>query len=127
MKILVDENIPLMTVRALREEGHDVLDIRGTSDEGMENEVLWDMIQKEGRLLIRTDKGFTRHRNDPHHGILIVRLRQPNRLKIHQRVMHQGFAGTLVTEEPDELIAHAPFCGGWSTNLVGPSTRQLAE
>jgi len=27
MKMLVDENIPLMTVQALREMGHDVLDI----------------------------------------------------------------------------------------------------
>jgi hypothetical protein len=33
MKIFVDENIPLMTVRALREMGHDVRDIRGTADE----------------------------------------------------------------------------------------------
>jgi len=103
MKIWVDENIPLMTVRALREEGHDVLDIRGTPDEGIEDEILWNMIQKEGRLLITTDKGFTQHRNDPHHGILIVRLRQPNRQKIHQRVMQaiaqfeaEAWSGLLV-------------------------------
>ena len=31
MKILVDENIPLMTVQALREMDHEVLDIRGYS------------------------------------------------------------------------------------------------
>jgi hypothetical protein len=35
MKILVDEHIPLMTVKALREAQHDVRDIRGTADEGM--------------------------------------------------------------------------------------------
>jgi predicted nuclease of predicted toxin-antitoxin system len=87
MKIFVDENIPLMTVQALREMGHDVLDIRGTPNEGMTNEALWEMIQREGRTLITTDKGFTQHRDEPHHGILIVRLRQPNRWKIHQRVM----------------------------------------
>lgn len=34
MKILVDENIPAMTVRGLREHGHDVTDIRGTASEG---------------------------------------------------------------------------------------------
>ena len=50
MKIFVDENIPLMTVRALREMGHDVLDIRGTVDEGMTGDALWEMIQPEGRL-----------------------------------------------------------------------------
>ena len=30
MKILVDENIPNITVHGLRAMGHDVLDIRGT-------------------------------------------------------------------------------------------------
>jgi len=38
-------------------------------------------------LLISTDKGFSKRRNEPHHGILIVRLRKPNQLKIHQRIM----------------------------------------
>jgi predicted nuclease of predicted toxin-antitoxin system len=81
MKIFVDENIPLMTVQALRADGHDVLDIRGTPDEGMDDETLWKTIQREGRLLITTDKGFAQHRNSSHCGILIVRLRQPNRQK----------------------------------------------
>jgi len=42
----------------------------------------------ESRALITTDKGFTEYRLVPHHGILIVRLRQPNRKKIHHAVMH---------------------------------------
>ena len=87
MKILIDENIPLTTVRALRAQGHDVLDIRGTADEGIPDYALWDMAQREERLLITTDKGFVHHREQPHHGILIIRLRQPNRRKIHERVM----------------------------------------
>jgi len=87
MKIFVDENIPFMTVRALREMGHDVIDVRGTTEEGSPDEALWQMVKKQGRLLITTDKGFTQHREESHHGILIVRLRQPNRYKIHQRVM----------------------------------------
>jgi hypothetical protein len=32
MKILVDENIPLVSVSKLRRLGHDVSDIRGTPD-----------------------------------------------------------------------------------------------
>jgi predicted nuclease of predicted toxin-antitoxin system len=87
MKIFVDENIPLITVRVLREMGHDVRDIRGTSEQGITDAALWEIAQQEGRLLITTDKGFTQHREELHHGILIVRLRQPNRQKIHQRVM----------------------------------------
>jgi predicted nuclease of predicted toxin-antitoxin system len=87
MNIFVDENIPLMTVRALREAGHDVLDIRGTADQGMKDPPLWEMAQAAGRLLITTDKGFAQRRDERHHGLLIVRLRQPNRQKIHERVL----------------------------------------
>ena len=87
MKIFVDENIPLITVKELRSRGFDVTDIRGTPDQGITDEELWEIVQKEKRLLITTDKGFSNQRNEAHHGILIIRLKQPTRLKIHQRVM----------------------------------------
>jgi predicted nuclease of predicted toxin-antitoxin system len=87
MRILVDENIPRITVDRLRELGHDVKDIRGTGDEGLTDAGLWDVALRERRLLVTTDKGFTEYRAASHSGILIVRLRQPNRLKIHQSVM----------------------------------------
>ncbi|MCL0060305.1 DUF5615 family PIN-like protein [Dehalococcoidia bacterium] len=103
MKIFVDENIPLMTVRALRGMNHDLVDIRGTVDEGMIDDALWEIIQREGRLLITTDKGFTQHRDKLHHGILIVRLRQPNRYKIHQRVM-QAITRFTAEEWPGLLV-----------------------
>jgi uncharacterized protein with PIN domain len=67
MKIFVDENIPLMTVQALRDLGHDVRDIRRTADQGMTDDALWEMVQREGRLLITTDKGFAQHRDESHH------------------------------------------------------------
>lgn len=87
MKILVDENIPLLTVEALRKLGHDVLDIRGTPDEGAPDDDLWSISQRQGRLLITTDKGFSKHRHELHCGILIIYLKKPNRAKIHQRIM----------------------------------------
>ncbi len=87
MRILVDENIPTMTVRGLRELGHEVKDIRGTDSEGLADEDLWALCQKESRLLITTDKGFTQNRQEAHAGILIVRLKQPNRRRIHEKVM----------------------------------------
>jgi predicted nuclease of predicted toxin-antitoxin system len=76
MRILVDENIPRMTVQTLRSLGHDVSDVRGTLSEGMADAALWEIAQGERRVLITTDKGFARHWD-----------RQPNRLKIHERVM----------------------------------------
>ena len=87
MKILVDENIPRMTVDALRALGHDVTDVGGTCDQGAPDSDLWALAKTEFRTLFTTDKGFTEYRSTPHHGILIVRLRQPNRQKIHHAVM----------------------------------------
>ncbi len=64
MRILVDENIPFMSAKELRTLGHEVIDIRGTEHEGMTDEDLWTIAQKEKRLLITTDKGFVRNRHE---------------------------------------------------------------
>jgi predicted nuclease of predicted toxin-antitoxin system len=87
MRILVDENIPGMTAQRLRELGHDIRDVRGTADQGSRDHILWSIALADGRALVTTDKGFTEFRQAPHYGILIVRLRQPNRRKIHEAVM----------------------------------------
>jgi predicted nuclease of predicted toxin-antitoxin system len=103
MDILVDENIPLASVEQLRKMGHDVLDIRGTTDEGLSDELLWNRSCQQKRLLITTDRGFARYRHREHHGILIISLRRPNRLKINDRVIEamrlfstEQWAGLLV-------------------------------
>jgi predicted nuclease of predicted toxin-antitoxin system len=41
MKVLVDENIPLVTVDELRSKGFDVTDIRGSAEQGITDEMLW--------------------------------------------------------------------------------------
>ena len=87
MRALVDENIPHITVAGLRKLAHDVLEIRGTMEQGMSDDLLWARAQNEQRLLITTDKGFVSHRDERHSGVLIIRLRQPNEQKIHARVM----------------------------------------
>ncbi len=97
MRIFVDENIPRMTVNQLRDSGHDVLDIRRTPREGMSDNEIWQLVQREERLLITTDKWFLEHRNSYHSGILVITLRQPNRYKIHEKVMQ-----TLSQFERDE-------------------------
>jgi len=83
----VDENIPLMTVKALRNLGHVVYDNRGTIKEGISDKELWNIVKRKKCLLITTDKGFINNRSEKHYGIIIVRLRQPNRHKIHERVI----------------------------------------
>jgi len=87
MRILVDENIPNLTVDKLRAMGHDVLDIPGTVRQGMFDDELWPLAQTEQRMLVTTDKGFSEHRDEPHYGLLVVRLRQPNEQRIHARIM----------------------------------------
>ena len=87
MKVLVDENIPLATVAELRGLGHNVVDIRGTDEQGLPDPLLWQKALVEERLLITTDKGFGANRTDRHFGILIVRLRNPNEQAIHSRII----------------------------------------
>ena len=49
MRILVDENIPKITVLELRTLGHDVLDIRGTERQGMFDDELWPFARSLSR------------------------------------------------------------------------------
>ena len=97
MRILVDENVPRPTVERLRELGHDVLDIRGTPQEGMKDELLWKLAQSEKRLLISTDRHFLRYWNVSHSGALVVLLKQAKLQTIHAHVMQ-----TLDQFTPDE-------------------------
>jgi predicted nuclease of predicted toxin-antitoxin system len=66
MRILVDENIPRMTVAHLQEIGHDVRDIRGTPTQGLDDPDLWSMAVGDRRVLLTTDGGFTEFRRIPH-------------------------------------------------------------
>src|ERR1043165_1861928 len=88
MNIIVDENIPRSTVDALRAMGHTVIDVRGTQAEGSSDDTLWRTAQEAQAILITTDKGFVHRRDEANWGILVVRLRQPNRQKIHAKVLH---------------------------------------
>jgi len=87
VKVFVDENIPRMTVQMLRDMGHDVWDIRGPVDEGMPDQDVWRRVKETGCLLITPDRGFSRRRSETHQGILVITLKQPNRQKIHARVV----------------------------------------
>jgi hypothetical protein len=54
--------------------------------QGAEDPDVWNMALREKALLITTEKGFTNHRSEPHFGILVICLRQPNLAKIHARI-----------------------------------------
>lgn len=64
-------------------------------------------------MLLTTDKGFAEHRSEAHHGVLIIRLRQPNEQKIHGRAMkgiiqfsqNEWIGITLVTRDSVQSIS----------------------
>jgi predicted nuclease of predicted toxin-antitoxin system len=87
MRVLTDENIPLMTIGELRRQRHDVRDVHKAGQKGLLDAEIWARAQEEGRLLITTDKGFAQRRSIDHYGVLTIRLHQPNRYRIHERVM----------------------------------------
>src|SRR5688500_10126690 len=88
-----------MTVEALRALGHDVKIIRGTPDQGSADPDVWALALAESRALITTDKGFTKYRSEPHDGILVVRLRQPNGQDPSSRhARHQALSGSGMDE-----------------------------
>ncbi|HHT9111397.1 MAG TPA: DUF5615 family PIN-like protein [Candidatus Brocadiaceae bacterium] len=61
MKIFVDENIPAKTVKELRMLNHDVMDIRGTHNEGMSDEDIWQMVQRDGDFSLQQIKVLPRN------------------------------------------------------------------
>ncbi|MCS6830040.1 MAG: DUF5615 family PIN-like protein [Armatimonadota bacterium] len=103
MRIIVDENIPRRTVSDLRARGHEVIDVRGSPEEGIDDDALWQKAQQNHALLITTDKGFARFRGQQHWGVLIIRLRQPNVKRIHNRVL-QVLEHFSMTEWKDVVV-----------------------
>lgn len=85
MKIKLDENLPTALARELRGLGHDVHTV---PDEGLDGQVdgrIWRAAQDETRFLITQDLDFSdirKYRPGSHHGILLVRLREPGRLAL---------------------------------------------
>ncbi len=61
MKIFIDENIPKITVQEIRNKYPDTKDIRGTKNEGITDNRIWEIVKTENRLLITTDKGFSKY------------------------------------------------------------------
>jgi len=90
MKIKLDENLPFGLAIPLRKLGHDVDTIHEEGLSGRPDREVWDAAQKESRFLITQDLDFSDLRQfapGSHHGILLVRLRSPNRRDLSARVV----------------------------------------
>lgn len=89
MKIKLDENLPLQIAAALQNLGHDVHTLYEERLIGHPDEEIWAVTQNESRFLITQDLDFADLRKftpGSHHGILLVRLRSPNRRNLIERI-----------------------------------------
>jgi len=89
MKIKLDENLPLRLATLLKDLGHDVHTIHDELLLGHADMEIWEATQKESRFLITHDLDFSDLRQfapGSHHGILLVRLRSPNRRDLTERI-----------------------------------------
>ena len=82
MKFLLDENFPKSAEKLLLELGHQVIDIRGTELQGIDDFHLFEVAQENGAILLTTDRDF--YHTVPltysdHHGVIVIALRQPSR------------------------------------------------
>lgn len=77
MRLLADENIPLETVRALRDAGHEVFSA-AESDAGASDHHLVTRASNEDRLIVTFDQDFgelvARAQQGPKAGVLLLRI-----------------------------------------------------
>ena len=89
MRIKLDENLPLRLATSVKNLNHDVHTAQGEGLTGHPDREIWETAQREARFLITQDLDFSDSREftpGSHHGILLIRLRSPNRRDLIVRV-----------------------------------------
>ena len=89
MNIKLDENLPGALVDDLRALGHDVDTVVDEGLVGRPDAVVWQAAQNAKRLLVTQDLDFSdtrRFKPGTHEGILLVRLREPGRRALRERI-----------------------------------------
>jgi predicted nuclease of predicted toxin-antitoxin system len=89
MKILLDENLPVRLIRALRALGHDVEHANTSNLAGRPDSEVLAVAQSEDRFLITQDRRFADARvftDGAHAGVLFLRLKSPGRSAMYDRV-----------------------------------------
>ena len=85
-KLLLDENIGVLTITALRKEGYAILSILEDFPSASDEEVL-DMAQRQGRVLVTLDKDFGRlifQYSQKHVGVIFLRLKKESAENINK-------------------------------------------
>lgn len=119
MKIKLDENLPGRLVSFLIQLGHDVDTVPGEGIAGKDDDVVWAAAQADGRFFITQDLDFSdvrRYMPGTHCGLLLVRLPQPGRTALFERVATlfeteavDTWPGCLVTATPHKVRVRRPL------------------
>ncbi len=89
MKIKLDENLPVSLTVLLASLHHDVHTVADENLSGRSDREVWEAAQRDARFLITQDLDFSDLRQfapGTHCGILLVRLRSPDRLNLIRRI-----------------------------------------
>ena len=89
MKIKLDENLPFTLVSVFASIGHDVDTAPQEGLAGHSDPDIWRATQEAGRFLITQDLDFSdvrRFAPGTHHGLLLLRLREPSRRQLIERL-----------------------------------------
>lgn len=118
MKVKLDENLPAGLAPLLTALGHDVDTVPAEGIDGGVDDVVWRAAQADGRLLVTQDIDFSDARKytpGTHHGSLLVRLPQPGRAALLERVVAlfrteaiETWTGCLVTATPTKVRVRKP-------------------
>lgn len=118
MRIKLDENLPAGLVPLLAALGHEVDTVPAEGLGGQDDDVVWRATQADRRFLVTQDLDFSDARKyapGTHHGLLLVRLPQPGRIALQDRVGHlfeteavATWSGCLVTATPTKVRVRRP-------------------
>jgi predicted nuclease of predicted toxin-antitoxin system len=118
MRILLDENLPMRLIAALRALGHDVEHVYTKDLSSRPDPDVRAVAEAEQRFLITQDRRFADARiflAGSHHGVLLVRLKHPGRDALLDRVREmfetsdvESWAGCFVVISESKLRVIRP-------------------
>jgi predicted nuclease of predicted toxin-antitoxin system len=90
MIFFLDENFPKSAGKYLLSLGHEIIDIRATSKEGLSDNKIFELAQNHKAIFLTTDRDFFHtipHLFENHYGVIVIALRQPNRQSIINKLV----------------------------------------
>jgi predicted nuclease of predicted toxin-antitoxin system len=118
VNIKLDENIPARLQAILKDLSHDVDTVPQEGLAGRDDQTIWNATQQAQRFLITQDLDFSdvrRYAPGRHCGLMIVRLRDPSRRALVQRLQAafqtedvEGWRGCFVVVTDRKIRVRRP-------------------